>query len=236
MSPRPGRITADLETGIRDGCRARRVAARGAVVLRPRHRGARGAARRAGAGRRPGGAMTTVSRRSDRRGPPSSTFARARGMEPRDRASSAGRSRRSRSAWRARALAVPGQRGRGLGLPAAEPGRDRASSSRSSGPRSGRRRWSPATNALIGLVVGTLLAILLAALAARWHAVDGMSAPIVAVARRRADRGARARAQLDVRRRQPVRPAGDRRARRVRARVRQHRCAASARPGRCTAT
>ena len=36
------------------------------------------------------------------------------------------------------------------------------------------------TNALIGLVVGTLLAILLAALAARWHAVDGMSAPIVA--------------------------------------------------------
>ncbi|QKJ18442.1 ABC transporter permease [Microbacterium hominis] len=36
------------------------------------------------------------------------------------------------------------------------------------------------TNALIGLVVGSLLAILLAALAARWHAVDGMSAPIVA--------------------------------------------------------
>ena len=36
------------------------------------------------------------------------------------------------------------------------------------------------TNALIGLVVGTILAILLAALAARWHAVDGMSAPIVA--------------------------------------------------------
>jgi NitT/TauT family transport system permease protein len=36
------------------------------------------------------------------------------------------------------------------------------------------------TNALIGLVVGTVLAILLAALAARWHAVDGMSAPIVA--------------------------------------------------------
>ena len=37
-----------------------------------------------------------------------------------------------------------------------------------------------ATNALIGLVVGTLGAILLAALASRWHAVDGMSAPIVA--------------------------------------------------------
>ena len=36
------------------------------------------------------------------------------------------------------------------------------------------------TNALIGLVVGSVLAILLAALAARWHAVDGMSAPIVA--------------------------------------------------------
>lgn len=44
--------------------------------------------------------------------------------------------------------------------------------------------WSAAlvtgTNALIGLVVGTVLAILLAALAARWHAIDGMSAPIVA--------------------------------------------------------
>jgi NitT/TauT family transport system permease protein len=36
------------------------------------------------------------------------------------------------------------------------------------------------TNALIGLVVGTLLGILLAALAARWRAVDGMSAPVVA--------------------------------------------------------
>ena len=36
------------------------------------------------------------------------------------------------------------------------------------------------TNALIGLVVGTVAAILLAALAARWHAVDGMSAPLVA--------------------------------------------------------
>jgi NitT/TauT family transport system permease protein len=36
------------------------------------------------------------------------------------------------------------------------------------------------TNALVGLVVGTLLAILLAALASRWRAVDGMSAPIVA--------------------------------------------------------
>jgi NitT/TauT family transport system permease protein len=36
------------------------------------------------------------------------------------------------------------------------------------------------TNALIGLVIGTVLAVLLAALAARWHAVDGMSAPIVA--------------------------------------------------------
>lgn len=35
-------------------------------------------------------------------------------------------------------------------------------------------------NALIGLVVGTLLALLLAAIAARWRAVDGMSAPIVA--------------------------------------------------------
>ena len=36
------------------------------------------------------------------------------------------------------------------------------------------------SNALIGLVVGTLLAILLAALAARWSAIDGMSTPIVA--------------------------------------------------------
>ncbi|GAA3202923.1 ABC transporter permease [Microbacterium terregens] len=36
------------------------------------------------------------------------------------------------------------------------------------------------TNALIGLVVGTILAIVLAALASRWRAVDGMSAPIVA--------------------------------------------------------
>ncbi|HKP07485.1 MAG TPA: ABC transporter permease subunit [Microbacterium sp.] len=36
------------------------------------------------------------------------------------------------------------------------------------------------TNALIGLVVGTVLAILLAGLAARWRAVDGMSAPVVA--------------------------------------------------------
>ena len=36
------------------------------------------------------------------------------------------------------------------------------------------------TNALIGLVVGTFLAIVLAALAARWPAIDGMSAPIVA--------------------------------------------------------
>jgi NitT/TauT family transport system permease protein len=37
-----------------------------------------------------------------------------------------------------------------------------------------------ATNALIGLVVGTLGAIVLAGLASRWRAVDGMSAPIVA--------------------------------------------------------
>ncbi|MCP2638003.1 ABC transporter permease subunit [Microbacterium sp. HD4P20] len=35
-------------------------------------------------------------------------------------------------------------------------------------------------NALIGLVVGTVVAIVLAALAARWHAIDGMSAPLVA--------------------------------------------------------
>lgn len=35
-------------------------------------------------------------------------------------------------------------------------------------------------NALVGLVVGTLGALLLAALAARWSAVDGMSAPLVA--------------------------------------------------------
>ncbi len=35
-------------------------------------------------------------------------------------------------------------------------------------------------NALVGLVVGTLLGVLLAALAARWRAIDGMSGPIVA--------------------------------------------------------
>ncbi len=35
-------------------------------------------------------------------------------------------------------------------------------------------------NALIGLIVGTLAAILLAGLSSRWHAIDGMSAPIVA--------------------------------------------------------
>lgn len=35
-------------------------------------------------------------------------------------------------------------------------------------------------NALIGLIVGTILGVLLAALAARWHAIDGMSAPLVA--------------------------------------------------------
>lgn len=36
------------------------------------------------------------------------------------------------------------------------------------------------TNALIGLVVGSVTALLLAALAARWRGIDGMSAPIVA--------------------------------------------------------
>jgi len=36
------------------------------------------------------------------------------------------------------------------------------------------------TNALIGLVVGSVLGILLAALAARWRAIDQMSAPVVA--------------------------------------------------------
>ncbi|HEY1106443.1 ABC transporter permease subunit [Agromyces endophyticus] len=36
------------------------------------------------------------------------------------------------------------------------------------------------TNALIGLVVGSLLGIALAALAARWRAVDRMSAPVIA--------------------------------------------------------
>lgn len=35
-------------------------------------------------------------------------------------------------------------------------------------------------NSLIGLVVGTVIAIVLGALAARWRAIDGMSAPIVA--------------------------------------------------------
>ena len=37
------------------------------------------------------------------------------------------------------------------------------------------------TNALIGLVLGSILGILLAALAARWRAVDRMSAPVVAM-------------------------------------------------------
>jgi NitT/TauT family transport system permease protein len=36
------------------------------------------------------------------------------------------------------------------------------------------------TNALIGLVVGSILGILLAALASRWRAIDQMSAPVVA--------------------------------------------------------
>ncbi|MDR6906111.1 NitT/TauT family transport system permease protein [Agromyces sp. 3263] len=36
------------------------------------------------------------------------------------------------------------------------------------------------TNALVGLVVGSILGILLAALAARWRAIDQMSAPVVA--------------------------------------------------------
>ncbi|UOE43147.1 ABC transporter permease [Agromyces larvae] len=36
------------------------------------------------------------------------------------------------------------------------------------------------TNALLGLVVGSLLALVLAALAARWRAIDLMSAPVVA--------------------------------------------------------
>lgn len=36
------------------------------------------------------------------------------------------------------------------------------------------------TNALIGLVVGSILGILLAALAARWRSLDQMSAPVVA--------------------------------------------------------
>lgn len=37
------------------------------------------------------------------------------------------------------------------------------------------------TNALIGLVLGSILGILLAALAARWRAIDRMSAPVVAM-------------------------------------------------------
>lgn len=37
------------------------------------------------------------------------------------------------------------------------------------------------TNALIGLVLGSILGILLAALAARWRTVDRMSAPVVAM-------------------------------------------------------
>ncbi len=36
------------------------------------------------------------------------------------------------------------------------------------------------TNALIGLVVGSVLGILFAALASRWNALDMMSAPVVA--------------------------------------------------------
>ena len=52
------------------------------------------------------------------------------------------------------------------------------------------------------------------------------------VARGRADRGARAGAQLDVRRRQPVRPSGDRRARRLRAGLRQHAARAAPDPAR----
>ena len=36
------------------------------------------------------------------------------------------------------------------------------------------------TNALVGLVVGSILGMLLAALAARWRAIDQMSAPVIA--------------------------------------------------------
>ena len=101
-------------------------------------------------------------------------------LAPRDGAPAAGDRADRRRHSRPRDLAVPGQRRGRLGLPAAEPRGDRGAVRRSSDPRSGRPPLVTGTNALIGLVVGTILAILLAALAARWHAVDGMSAPIVA--------------------------------------------------------
>ena len=62
MSPRPGRITDVITTGL--GARARREPARGAGVLRARDRRARGAARRAG--REGERAMTTHDVRSIR--------------------------------------------------------------------------------------------------------------------------------------------------------------------------
>lgn len=48
------------------------------------------------------------------------------------------------------------------------------------GPAIGQAALVTGVNALVGLVVGTVVALLLAALAARWQAVDGMAAPIVA--------------------------------------------------------
>ena len=109
MSPRPGRITGVVDDRHRPGRRARRGAARAAGVLRQGHRGARGAARHAGAlAAAPGGELMTVTdgdARSDRRC--GRRTARRRRRVPR----------------RAGSCLVGG--GRRLGLPAAEPGRDR---------------------------------------------------------------------------------------------------------------
>jgi NitT/TauT family transport system permease protein len=48
------------------------------------------------------------------------------------------------------------------------------------GPAIAQATLVTGTNALIGLVVGSVVALVLAALASRWRAVDGMSAPVVA--------------------------------------------------------
>ena len=197
------------------------------VVLRPRHRGARSAPRRAG--RPPSGRERAMTDRPAGPGPRRWSPA----TERRLRVIAPDRRRRPRP----RALAVPRQRRRSLGLPAAEPRGDRRAVRRSSDPRSGRpplvtghersdrprRRHDPrdparrARGALARRSTGCRLPIV-AALAV---------VPIVALA---------PGAQLDVRRRQPVRPPGDRRARRRSSPCSSTRSAACGRPVPCTAT
>ena len=69
MSPRPGRITEIIETGFGKDVARDESLREAAVVLRPGHGGARSPPRRAGADHRPGGAMTTSTRRATGREP-----------------------------------------------------------------------------------------------------------------------------------------------------------------------